>query len=58
MKCPHCGGELTPGGAAIACGPTGSVTIPLPPYCPSVECQAERGERALQRMIDVGVIDP
>jgi hypothetical protein len=49
---------MTPGGAAIACGPSGSVKIPLPDYCADRECQEQRDEAALAKMIEAGVIDP
>lgn len=58
QTCPHCGGEMKAGGFAIACGPDGSVDIPLPATCPSRQCQADRSEAAMQRAIEQGVIDP
>jgi hypothetical protein len=56
--CPHCGNPMTPGGAAIACGPDGSVKILLAPYCADPACREARDEAALMKMIAAGVIDP
>jgi hypothetical protein len=49
---------MTPGGAAIACGPEGSVKIPLAPYCADPACREARDEAAIAKMIEAGVIDP
>jgi hypothetical protein len=56
--CSHCGNPMEPGGAAIACAPSGSVKVPLPPYCADRACQEARDEAALAKMIEAGVIDP